>query len=627
MDAIRDYDINDYKSKTELTQTKLYTAITSAIRSYKQICAISANKRGVELIIKASAEFMRTTDIKDLAERIIDHVAELTNTSVDGFVCSPYLKQNNQFKNVEDNSGLNVLAATSRFRAWLDKPLNKVAGREIQTALQQSMYSRKNIYTQNSIAVYFKHLGGSNLVLYVCSESPIESLDKHLLDIFSNNVSACLENVVLTSRMHNLAYYDPLTGLANRLQLLEDIQESLLSSRKNDSVLALIDIDHFAETNDALGHQFGDFILVSVGKRLRHHFSENCQIARIGNDIFALLGHEMMISPDLILSLFLEPFVADNQSIQLSATLGLIKFADYELSGSEALKDANIALKRAKIHHRSTYSYFTRGMGVEIRERVKMMHALRIAFDSDRLFIVYQPQINMRTGKTIGVEALLRWKTEDGSFIPPDQFIPIAEYSGLIISIGEWVLRAACFELVQLRELGFTNFQMAVNVSQSQFSHPMFLETLQSALRDSGVPPNCLELEITESMAMSDPDQLITTLTKIKQMNVQISIDDFGTGFSSLSYLQKLNVDKLKIDRAFVNAISEKNSDASIAKMIVKLSESLHLRVIAEGVETLDQIESLVSFGCDYGQGFYYSKPLSRFQLRNWLLTHATGDD
>jgi EAL domain-containing protein (putative c-di-GMP-specific phosphodiesterase class I) len=248
-----------------------------------------------------------------------------------------------------------------------------------------------------------------------------------------------------------------------------------------------------------------------------------------------------------------------------------------------------------------------------------MMHALRGAFESERLFLVFQPQVDMRTGQALGAEALLRWKTEEGNFVPPDQFIPIAEYSGLIVNIGEWVLRTACYELVHLRSLGYTDFQMAINVSQAQFSHPLFMQTLHRALHDSKAPPECIELEITESMAMKDPELLIKTLHQIKQLGIRVSIDDFGTGFSSLSHLQKLDVDKLKIDRAFVNEIKDSSGDGSIAKMVVQLGQSLQMEIIAEGVETTMQAETLLSFGCHLAQGYLYAKPMTPDDLHVWL--------
>jgi diguanylate cyclase (GGDEF)-like protein len=616
MEAIRDYDINDYKSKTELTQAKLFTAVTSAIRSYEQICMISTNKSGLEAIIKASARLMALSDIQEFAETIIEQVMDLVTHDVDAFICAINLSDLS-ISGEDLSNGAHVIASKGKYLNWNNQPFVQVAERHQQVLVQKSLFERNHIYQPDATVLYFSNHDGVSMSMYFDWGVHNNTSQVRLLDMFCSNASVCLENVALSSRMHNLAFFDPLTGLSNRLQLLQSLGASLQSHKKYDSVLVLVDIDHFSETNDALGHQFGDFLLCAVGRRLVDHFGDACQIARIGNDIFGMLGHEEMISPEMILNLFAKPFMVDRQKLQISVSLGLIKLSDYELAAPDALKDANIALKRAKIHNRSGYTYFTRDLGVEIRERVRMMHALRAAFEKDRLFIVYQPQVNMQTGKTVGAEALLRWKTEEGIFIPPDQFIPIAEYSGLIVNIGEWVLRSACFEWKQLCEHGNSNFRIAVNVSQAQFLHPLFLQSVERAVSDSEIAPHCLELEITESMAMTDPDALIDSIAKLKAMGVRVSIDDFGTGFSSLSHLQKLKVDKLKIDRAFVNQMT--SNDASIAKMIVQLSQSLKIDVIAEGVETQEQADLLMSFGCNFAQGFFYAKPQTKTELKQWL--------
>lgn len=619
IDAIRDFDINDYKSKTELTQAKLFTAVTSAVRSYQQIKLISSSNDSLALIIDASSNLMSTNTLPAFSKLLLDYVFELLNLEVQAFICSAGFAEDVATNEHDFSSRLQVVAGTEEYESWLEKPFAQVANRTEMQIVQKARFEQRHAYHDQHTVLYLSNLAGVTLIIFLNQRVSPDSNEARILELFCSNASVCLDNVMLNSKMHNLAFYDPLTGLANRLQILQNLQQTLQSSQRSDSILALIDIDHFAETNDALGHQFGDFLLHSVGKRLSDHFSDHCKIARIGNDIFALLGHEVVVSPKLILSLFSRPFLVEQQTVQLSATLGLLKLSEYELTAPDALKDANIALKRAKIYHRADYSYFTREMGVEIRERVRMMHALRTAFEDERLFIVFQPQVHIGSGKPIGAEALLRWKTEDGTLIPPDQFIPIAEYSGLIVNIGEWVLRTACLELSRIRQSGLQDFRMAVNVSQTQFSHPLFLQLITSALHDAGIPPENLELEITESMAMTDPDLLIMTLEKIKAMGVRISIDDFGTGFSSLSQLQKLKVDKLKIDRAFINEISDGTNDGSIAKMIVQLSQSLQLEVIAEGVENQLQAEKLMSFGCDHAQGFYFAKPKNKVELHTWL--------
>lgn len=611
IDAIRDYDINDYKTKSELTRTKLYTAVTSAIRSYEQICAISASRRGLELIINASTELMALRGLQNFASGVLTQISGLLGNQAEGFVCSQ--------QGVDGDKELKIIAATHSFQNLIDHPVSDVVDEKANAIVQRSMQERCNLYEAESTTLYFSNVADRDLTVYLNIGLNLSEMDKRLLEVFCNNVSVGLDNVMLTSRLHSYAFYDPLTSLANRLKLLQTLNETLQSPLKKHSALSLIDIDHFAETNDALGHQFGDMLLCAVAQRLVKHFGEDCQLARVGSDTFALLGDEEMVCPQAILTLFTPPFQVDRQDVQLSATIGLVELSDYDGDGSEALKDTNIALKRAKTHQRGSFVYFTRDMGVEIRERVRLMHALRAAFENEKLFLVFQPQIDMSNGQVVGAEALLRWKTEEGKFVPPDLFIPIAEYSGLIVDIGEWVLRTACRELVHLRSLGYNDFQMAINVSQAQFSHPLFMQSLNSALLDTQAPPESIELEITESMAMKDPELLIKTLHQIKQLGIKISIDDFGTGFSSLSHLQKLDIDKLKIDRAFVNEIRQDSGEGSIAKMVVQLGKSLGIAIIAEGVESEMQAQTLLSFGCHLAQGYLYAKPMTREDLHPWL--------
>lgn len=615
IDAIRDYDINDYKTKSELTRTKLYTAVTSAIRSYEQICAIDTSRRGLERIVNASTALMAQHGLKNFAEGVLIQITEILGLSVPALACgSP-----NHPEPAQCSDDLIILAAHGNFQPYVNQALSSLPSGAAPELILRCLQQKTNIYEKNATVLYFSNVGRREFSVYLESGLQLNDIERSLLDVFCGNVSVSLDNVILNSRLHNYAFYDTLTGLANRIKLLQSLNETLCTPLKKQSALSLIDIDHFAETNDALGHQFGDMLLIAVARRLTQSFDQSCLSARIGSDTFALIGDQSLVNPEKILTLFNSPFEVEGQEVQLSATIGLIKLDDYDGDASEALKDTNIALKRAKTSRRGGYEYFTRDMGVEIRERVMMMHALRAAFEHEKLFLVFQPQVDIITGQVLGAEALLRWKTDEGKFIPPDQFIPIAEYSGLIVDIGEWVLKTACLELLELRRLGYTDFQMAINVSQAQFSHPLFMQTLHKVLDETRVPPEFVELEITESMAMKDPDLLITTLQQIKQLGVSISIDDFGTGFSSLSHLQKLAVDKLKIDRAFVNDISNNANEGSIAKMIVQLGQNLGLSIIAEGVETRDQANTLLTYGCHLAQGYFYSKPLSKQDLHQWM--------
>ncbi|NEX61618.1 GGDEF/EAL domain-containing response regulator [Noviherbaspirillum galbum] len=612
IDAIRDFDINDYKTKSELTRIKLYTTITSAIRSYEQIRAINASRRGLDRIVQASTELMSLHGFEQFASGVLRVAGDLLETRIDGLLCST--------DRIGDAQAvLQVDAATGRFAATAGCDAEAVAGPYVFAALRDGLHARRNIYGNDFAILHFGRAGGRDFVAYLDTELSLDAIARQLLEVFSRNVAVGLDNVLLMSRLHNFAFYDPLTKLPNRTRLRELVDAVLVSPRRAEVTLALVDIDHFSETNDALGHKFGDSLLLGVAARLQTRLGDQLSIGRIAGDTFGVLGHSALVEPSVILSLFDEPFHIDGQDVQLSATAGLLRLDDYEGAGADALKDADIALKRAKLLQRSGHFYFSRNMGVDIRERVRTMHALRSALEDRELFVVYQPQIDLTTRRPVGAEALLRWRTKDGSFIPPDRFIPIAEYSGLIIEIGEQVMRDACLELVQLNALGFRDFTISINVSQVQFRHPRFLDTLHKVLAETGAPAGRVELEITESIAMEDPDALIRLLEQIKQTGVSIAIDDFGTGFSSLSYLQRLHADRLKIDRAFVTEITHSQRGSSIAEMVIQLGRNLGMSVIAEGVEDERQASILSALGCPLAQGYLFARPMTVDQLRTWM--------
>ncbi len=438
-------------------------------------------------------------------------------------------------------------------------------------------------------------------------------------------VTAALRAYEQIRKLDELAFYDRLSQLPNRNKFIDLSDARLESGQFPGDVIAILDIDDFSEINDALGHQQGDRLLQAVADRLKKELGANAILARIGGDTFGLMGPGNVVDPGLILGMFREPFAVQDDTMVVTATMGLTKLLGAGVTGRDALKDANIALKRAKKSRRGSYVLFSNEMGADIRERVRLLQSLRSAVESERLFIVYQPQVILGSNKVVGVEALIRWRNEDGSFVPPDRFIPLAEASGMIVAIGDWVLRMSCHELVRLQALGFPNLRMSVNVSQIQFRHPEFLEKLNAALIDTKINPKCLELEITESVAMEDADFMLETLHLVRELGISIAIDDFGTGYSSLSHLRQLPIDRLKIDRAFVSELNQQVSGGHIASMVIELGRNLNLTVIAEGIEDEAQAETLLRLGCHEGQGYLYAKPLTPPQLKDWLQTRVPG--
>jgi diguanylate cyclase (GGDEF)-like protein len=432
-------------------------------------------------------------------------------------------------------------------------------------------------------------------------------------------VTAALRAYEQIRKLDELAFYDRLSQLPNRNKFIDLSDARLANDEHRNDVIAILDIDDFSEINDALGHQQGDRLLQAVADRLKAELGQQAILARIGSDTFGLMGPAHVVDPVRILAMFREPFIVQDDSMVVTATMGMTKALYDGVSGRDALKDANIALKRAKKNRRGSFVLFSQEMGSDIRERVRLLQSLRSAVESERLFIVYQPQVLLASNKVVGVEALIRWRNEDGTFVPPDRFIPLAEASGMIIAIGDWVLRMACHELVRLQAMGFPNLRMSVNVSQIQFRHPEFLEKLNAALLDTKINPRCLELEITESVAMEDAGFMMETLHMVRELGISIAIDDFGTGYSSLSQLRQLPIDRLKIDRAFVTELSQQVAGGHIASMVIELGRNLNLTVIAEGIEDQQQAEKLLALGCHEGQGYLYAKPLVPVQLKEWL--------
>lgn len=619
MDAIRDYDINDYKTKSELTRNKLFTTLTSAIRSYRQIRMINASRRGLDMIVHASGELLALSGIRSFTAGVIMQISAFLGVRPEGLICVHRPPEGDL-----QGDGVMVIAAAGRYMSLINMPINEITDERARMVLAQCLEEHRHHFLHDCTCLFFGSRTQRNMAAFLDAPISVDDGMKQLLEVFCTNISIGLENTLLFSQMQAYAYFDSLTSLPNRRQLINALDERLLGNERGRYTLVLIDIDGFAETNEALGHQFGDELLRAVAQRMRQALGSYCNLARLASDTFAVLGLIEQLLPAKLQAIFREPFIFDNQELMVSVTMGIVHLTDVDGNGAEALKNGYVALRRAKRGQRGEYAFFTRDMALEIRERSKLMQALRGAVERQRLFLVYQPQISLSTGAVTGIEALLRWRAEDGRLIEPARFIPIAEHSGMIIGIGEWVLRMACFQQAELIRHGFSGLGMAVNVAVGQFRHPRFLGCLQAALADSGVEPSQIELEITESMAMEEADFLSRTLESIKALGVRIAVDDFGTGFSSLSYLQRLSVDRLKIDRAFITDIAKDDRARRIPELVIQLGHKLGLTVLAEGVELPEQAEVLRALGCNEAQGFFYGRPMEPQQLIEWLRSYSS---
>ena len=613
-EAIRDYDINDYTTKSELTRKKLLTSLTTAIRSYDQIRTINASRQGLRQIIEASSRLTFEHGIQAFVAGVITQIAALCGVPPEGLLCAQA-----EFNDDHSSQHFNVIASAGQYQHLMNCPIHAIDNQKIRHALQQVLTQRTSIFTEHSMTLYFSERGGRALAAYIDLPYALSEIDHELLGVFCSNLGVCLDNLSLVSQLKNHAYRDQLLRLPNRLKFIEQIN-SCQQQRIPDLVIALIDIDDFAEINDVLGHHYGDLLLKAVSDRFQLELGRDIFLARISGDVFGLLGQEAQLRPDNLKQLFALPFIIADSAHAVSMSAGMVALDGYDGDGAEALKDASIALKRSKNTQRGNCLLFTRKMGIEIRERATLMQHLHQAFDAEHLFLMYQPQVDMRDGRLIGLEALIRWRTENGRMVPPTEFIPLAEYSGLIISLGNWVLRTACFFMAKLEAMGIAPGRIGVNVSVVQFRQDDFVRDVEKALQDSGLSAARLELEITESVTMAGASMFETRLHELKQLGVMIAIDDFGTGFSSLSYLDKLPADRLKIDRAFVWQ-TDTPAGPRIAELITQLGKKLGLSVIAEGIETQHHWDKLLEIGCYEWQGFFIGKPMPEDLLLNWIQT------
>lgn len=430
-----------------------------------------------------------------------------------------------------------------------------------------------------------------------------------------------LHNRGLQERLHSSAYHDPLVQLPNRAHFIEKVDKCVRTGMHG-QLLALLDIDDFSTTNDVMGHRFGDRLLDAVARRLSDTLPASALLARVGGDTFGIFGAAQEIQPQRLLECVRQPLTLDGALHKVSLTCGYVLLARSTRPGDDLVKDATIALKRAKRDHRGRHLQYSAQMGAEARERAALLTKLHAAIESDELFLVYQPKILLDSGTLTGVEALLRWRTKDGNLVPPDQFIPMAEHSGLIVALGQWVLTTACRTMRALLDAGLAPQRMAINVSTVQLRDPGFLEAVCTALASHGLQGSHLELEITESVAALPTQLLELTLTSLRAQGVSIAIDDFGTGYSSLSYLERLPLDRIKIDRAFVRQLGEPQG-ARIAEMVVQLGRKLGLQVLAEGIEDQATLQALQAMGCHEGQGYFIARPMEQAQLTQWLTHQA----
>lgn len=618
--VIKEYDINDYKTKTELTRSKLVTTIIASIRSYQQILTINESRKGLQKVISSSSHLHEEQSIQGFCSGVLNQVSYLTGVDVEGMMCA---RAGAVFDREDEE--IYILGATNNYVGYANHGISQIADSEIANSIKDCLGRKEHLF-ENGYAVLFMGSSGYEAAIYIEIEDSLNDMQKQLLEVFLSSVAIGYENVNLFHQLRNAAFRDWLTKLPNRtefINMLDRIEPNGDGGEALD-VVALIDISHFSDINDGLGQEAGNHLLIVVAERLSQVFGEHARLSRIGADVFGLIGPEKIVSVEGINRAFRTPFKAGDHNLPINVSIGLCHLLE-KTSGINVLKQTNIALNRAKKSLTSNYEYYAPEMEEKTTWRLDMIRQLRSDFGERKLQVWYQPQVDLMTEKVVGMEALLRWPTSDGQYISPGIFVPLAEYSGLIIDIGAWVLEEACGKLRQLNSLGFVDIRLSVNISMPQFRDPKFLGLVKETIDEYKIEAGNLELEITESIVMDEPQIVVEALRELKSSGVQIAIDDFGTGFSSMSYLQQLPLDRLKVDRAFVNEVMP-GKPAFIAETIVTLGQKLGLKTIAEGVEKREQASYMLKIGCDEAQGYLYAKPMPYDQLVEFLNQYRPVD-
>lgn len=613
-EVMRDYDINDYWTKSELGAERLLTVLTAAVRGYTQLKVVANARRGLQVIVESSNALFCSKSTRELSAKILSEITLLLDLRTEGIVC---VRADERDAAGEPNA--RIVSASGRFIDTVDASLD-VLQLQVAAAVRQCLQAQQTVCLSHCTVLFFPRVqAGSDYVCYIDSARALDDTELELLKVFSASISRGLYNVALFSRLEEMAYQDDLLKIPNRNALIRMLDMILKSEAKDQRVLVLIDIDNFSGANTAFGTGYGDFILGLVAKKLREAFTHDVLIARVRDDLFAILGPQAQVNAADVVALFRRhkrPYELGQVHSLSSVTMHL---ADFTGSASVALQDALLTLKQAKRLGHDQHGVYDPRLQSAHAESYRMLLALRDAVEAGQISVELQPQIDLQTRCVTGVEALARWRKADGKMVPPLNFIPLAEATGYILPLGDLLMRLALQAAKQLADAGYAHVRVAVNVSAPQLLQHDFIERFNSHLQVAGVLPEQIEVEITESVAMRTFDTVCEKLRALRAMGVEVAIDDFGTGFSSLSYLRLLPADRLKIDRSFVLEIGEVSDQQMIAEAVIQIAARVGMQVIAEGVETQQQADWMLKHGCRQAQGYLFAKPMTCADLLNWL--------
>ena len=532
---------------------------------------------------------------------------------------SPRFKEILGFNECELNNNIFCL------KKKLDKNLLKEVLHDIKKSIKKKIENFNKIYKINFDEYQSKWIQIKAKIFFDSTHEPLK-MAGFVTDI--TELKKAQEKIMEQKiALHHQAYHDTLTNLPNRALFLDRLNQAIRKAKRKFTKIAVlfIDLDNFKKINDSMGHKAGDEVLKQVAKILRESIRDSDTLARLGGDEFTILiddfNHIRTISniTQKLLKMATKPLIVDDQKIYVTYSIGISLYPDDGFSADTLLKNADTAMYKAKDEGKNRYQFYKQELTEKAFEKLFMETSLRTAIQNNELEVYYQPQIDTLSEKLQGMEALVRWNHPTLGLIPPDKFIPFASESDLIIALDEWVMKQAMKDFTDWLKEGFSPGYVSLNLTMKQLEHSSFINFLKSTLKETGCPAKCIELEIVESQIMKQADKSIKILKEIRELGINLSIDDFGTGYSSLAYLKKLPIKKIKIDKSFVKNIPNDNEDMAIIKATISIAKNLNLITVAEGVETKEQRDCMLKYGCDKIQGYYYSKPIAAKQMKKIL--------
>ena len=617
-DLMVSYDIDDYWNKSELSHDHLQTIVLGNLRTWEHLYAMQQARHGLQMLIESSQRISSKLDLKSYTQSILSELSRFFRLNKGGILCIAH-------KQDESPEHALVFAATGQFSTWSNQFLGRISpDQELLRVVQISLSEQCHVIETPLSSLYFSsdEVDQRDYVVVVKCEQPLTEFEIDLLQIFGENINAGFSNVALHNRLSELAYQDRTTGLHNKNWFLKQLDGLTLNERQNTKLLMLY-VEDLSYSEVLLGVQFGRTLMTHLAAHLKACFIRAIDVVLYERDTLLLLVYDNKDYQREELEHVLHPQLNIDGAVHIIDLTGtILKLSDLppHQSSSQVLGIAKSFLEQTK-HRNVDFGVFDSTEMEGMQERYELMKKMRSALTDEQIFIHLQPKIDLDNGALQGFEVLVRWLDEEGSMIPPDRFVPLAETSGLIDKLDDYVTRRACEAIKTLRTSGI-EVPLSVNVAGSEISRSDFVARFESTLKEMGISTNEIEIEVTETQLIEVMRTASGCLDRLGELGVRVSIDDFGAGYSSLSYLSMLNASVLKIDRQFIARMTQSSQDQQIVKMIIELGHLLKMEVIAEGIETEQQYQVLQQLGCDAGQGYFIGRPMPLKTVQEWLSHH-----